>query len=286
MSEEIHTRFYPTNLIKFSFMSTVTCGCYEIYWFYKSWKYVKNHEKSTIHPFWRALFAPFWTYAISTRIFSGEKKYLSILISFFYFILTAMWKLPDPYWLLSIFSFIAILPLVKKVNDLNIKELPMTYRRFSWQHILTTLIGVPLLLFVFASSLNIIPSTQVIPGNSIHKSDLEFLSDISGLSENEKIIYFYSGGIFSIREDGNYFTNEHVVSYEEDQNSDELILEIAAYSDISDVEISYSKNIFEDTEITIIRYDGSKFKLLVSTEEKKDKIFINTLKSIWSAQQD
>lgn len=285
MPNEKFPCFYPTNLFKFSFLSIVSFGIYELYWFYKTWKYVQKYDDKNIRPFWRAFFAPIWTYSVSKKIFSDKKEFISIFIFILYLLLNVIWKLPDPYWLISLCSFVPLLPLVYHVNKLNKDRLTETYSRFGWKHVLVSLIGSPLLLVVISSTLNIIPSTQVVLGNSISNDKREFIYDICELSENEEILYFYSGAMFSIKEDGNFFTQNNVVSYWESEEGDGFYVEKAEYADITDVRVAYSKNLLEDTVVSIIRLDGSEFQLIVSSEEGKDKIFIKKLKSIWNAQQ-
>lgn len=47
---------FPVSPLKLVVMSTVTLGIYEIYWFYKNWKLVKQQTDRDIMPFWRAFF--------------------------------------------------------------------------------------------------------------------------------------------------------------------------------------------------------------------------------------
>ncbi len=283
MSEETQIQFYPTNLLKFSVLSVATFGLYELYWFYKCWKYVKIKEEK-IYPFWRAFFAPFWTYALCMRIFGGEYKGWSVIIFLSYFVITALWRLPDPYWLLSSLTFVPILPLVKKTNDLNAQALPATYSRFGWKHILVSLLGIFVVVGLTLQTLNILPSTQVVPGDRLWASDVEFLKEINVLSKDEEIVYFYSSGLFSIKEDGNFFTDKRVVSYWQDSLfGGELVVEMAAYNDIAHIKQG-STDIFGISEIKITRTDGSWFFIVVSSEGGKDKDFVIALRSRWSAK--
>ena len=283
MSEETQIQFYPTNLLKFSVLSVATFGLYELYWFYKCWKYVKIKEEN-IYPFWRAFFASFWTYALCMRIFEGKYKGWSVIIFLSYFVIYVLWRLPDPYWLLSFLTFVPILPLVKKTNNLNAQALPATYSRFGWKHILVSLFGIPVVVWLTLSSLNILPSAQVVPGDKLWASDVEFLKEINVLSEDEKIVYFNSYGLFSIKGGGTFFTDKRVVAYWEDPPFwGELVVEMAAYNDIAHVKQG-STDLFGTIEIKITRTDGSWFFIVISSEGGKDKDFVSALRSRWSAK--
>ena len=42
---------------------TMTLGIYELYWFYKNWKLIKQRTESNIMPFWRAFFGVIFCYS-------------------------------------------------------------------------------------------------------------------------------------------------------------------------------------------------------------------------------
>lgn len=79
-------------------------------------------------PFWRAHFAPIWAYSCFIEIKKsadeqGVKPLSNIgTLAVLYFILQVLWRLPDPYWLISFLSFMPMIPansvaiaVVKKV---------------------------------------------------------------------------------------------------------------------------------------------------------------------------
>ena len=49
--------FFAVSPLKLIVMSTATLGIYELYWFYKNWKLIKQRTESNIMPFWRAFLA-------------------------------------------------------------------------------------------------------------------------------------------------------------------------------------------------------------------------------------
>ena len=108
--------FFTTSTLKFVVMSICTFGLYELYWFYKNWVQVKARDGTSISPFWRAFFAPFWAYSyfkyVKTSANENEvPESLSIgLLAGMYFIAVALSQSPDPYWLIGFLSFAFILP--------------------------------------------------------------------------------------------------------------------------------------------------------------------------------
>ena len=70
-------------------------------------------------PVWRSVFAPLWAYSFFKDVRGNiddkpENNALPAgVLAFIYFILQALWRLPDPYWLIT---FAAILPLIPVNN--------------------------------------------------------------------------------------------------------------------------------------------------------------------------
>ena len=109
--------FFTPSTLKLVLMSVCTFGIYELYWFYKNWILIKERTNQDLMPFWRASFAPLWAYSCFKHIkLVAEERGISAcpsigLLAAVYFVLQAMWRLPDPYWLISILSFAPIIPI-------------------------------------------------------------------------------------------------------------------------------------------------------------------------------
>jgi hypothetical protein len=147
------SRVIPT--WKFILLSVITFGIYELVWFYRNWKLLKQEKDLKISPFWRAWFAPFWAGSIAGHLqkYLKEKNipcdYSSTLIGISYFIIFILWRLPDPYWLVSFFTFIPMLPLVNSMNEYWQKEeqnLPP--KKFTWWQIILLILGIILLILI------------------------------------------------------------------------------------------------------------------------------------------
>jgi hypothetical protein len=116
--------FYPVSIGKFVTMSVVTFGLYELYWSYRSWKYLRDADGRTISPFWRAWFALFWHYELLRTIKTRTSAYATIdysagWLTVAYLVLLACGRLPDSFWIVSVFSFLPLLPVVRAVNAAN-----------------------------------------------------------------------------------------------------------------------------------------------------------------------
>ncbi|MAS64067.1 MAG: hypothetical protein CL815_02440 [Coraliomargarita sp.] len=117
--------YFPVSPLKLIVMSVCTGGIYELYWFYKNWGLIKERENVDIMPFWRAFFSYFFCYSLfkkfhSTTIDSPLEKSISpVLLSTGWVVVSMLWKLPEPYWLISYSSVLFLLPAQAMANEIN-----------------------------------------------------------------------------------------------------------------------------------------------------------------------
>lgn len=117
--------FFPVATKKFVIMSIVTFGFYELYWFYKNWQFVKEKDNSTIKPFWRAWFAIFFCHQLFKEMkdYADAKSIEATInpasLTSLYILLFITHKLPDPFWILSVFTFVPLLMSQKEIMKLN-----------------------------------------------------------------------------------------------------------------------------------------------------------------------
>lgn len=122
--------FFSTSQTKLAIMSLCTFGLYELFWFYRNWQLIKARNGSNIMPFWRAVFAPLWAYSCFKEIQSSAKSNLvpetmSIIgLALAYFVIISLWRLPDPFYIISSLSFIAMLPANAVASEVNTKVMP------------------------------------------------------------------------------------------------------------------------------------------------------------------
>ncbi len=66
--------FFTASILKLVIMSICTMGIYQLYWFYKNWKLIRERTGQKIRPFWRAFFSPLWAYSCFKEIKAGAEE--------------------------------------------------------------------------------------------------------------------------------------------------------------------------------------------------------------------
>jgi hypothetical protein len=151
-----HPPYFAVGPLKFCLMSVTTLGIYELYWFYQNWKIVREVEQVDISPFWRAFFAPFWTFSLGDRFAAHANVAAAPIVlpmpwlGVAYLLLSLSVNLPDPWWLFSMLSFVPILPFDAAARRLNGKGrlAEPTHGVFSTLNIIWLGIGAILLILV------------------------------------------------------------------------------------------------------------------------------------------
>ncbi len=147
--------FFTTSILKLVLMSICTFGLYELYWFYHNWVLIKERTGKNIMPFWRAFFAPLWAYSCFKHIKTSARENniqesLSIgSLAVLYFIIEAFSGLPDPLWLISLFSFALIIPVnnaALKVNNKLVTDFKNNEEFSGWNWVALVLGGLFFLL--------------------------------------------------------------------------------------------------------------------------------------------
>ena len=122
--------FFPVSTTKFLLLSVCTLGLYELYWFYKNWQLIQAREGVSVSPFWRAFFAFFFCYQVFTRIrdyptqTQRNKKLAAGALAAGWIVTTVLWKLPDPYWLTSMFAVLFMVPVQRAAATVNTEVAP------------------------------------------------------------------------------------------------------------------------------------------------------------------
>jgi hypothetical protein len=93
-----------------------------MWWLYKAWRFFKQKEELDIMPAARALFSIFFLHNLLTMILDYSNKhgysktYSTSGMFWGFIILNFTARLPEPFWLLSLFSFIFLIPPFKALN--------------------------------------------------------------------------------------------------------------------------------------------------------------------------
>jgi hypothetical protein len=148
--------YFTVGSLKLVLMSLTTLGLYELYWFYRNWKVIRNQDQSDIMPFWRAFFAPFWTFSMGYEFVEQAKTQGTAItlpvapLGILYLIWNILWRLPDPYWLVSLLSPFLLLPFehaARRIDGRGTLARP-TYGRFSVWNIAWIVVGSLFLVLV------------------------------------------------------------------------------------------------------------------------------------------
>lgn len=158
--------YYSPPTLKLASLSLVTLGLYPLYWFWQNWRAIKRETGGTQWPWARALFAPLWSFlcfsdlrdiAVSRR---RELAFAPGLLAAVYFLLNLGGRLPGGMGLVSLLTFVPILPINSLLRRYHREEGVDMQRmdRFGVWHILLLLFGAGfLLLGLFGLSL---PDTE------------------------------------------------------------------------------------------------------------------------------
>jgi hypothetical protein len=139
------------HLNKFIILCIISFGLYSIWWIYKAWRFYQQKENLDIMPAARAIFSIFFLTSLFNKIlsFAKEKGYgenfssIGLFIGFIIGNLLA--ELPDPFWLISILSFVFLIPPFKALNyaKQNSREFLVTEQTsFSGRQIGLIVVGI------------------------------------------------------------------------------------------------------------------------------------------------
>ncbi len=118
------------------------------------------------------------------------------------------------------------------------------------------------------------PDTYVYLGNQMPKKYLKEIRTMNLLENNEKIKYFYSDGLYDIKEGFYFVTDQKLVAYSENWEEPETII---YFNEIISLEVEYHDSWYEDSYIMLKTNDGLELDFPVSSERKRDKDFYNYL---------
>jgi len=151
--------YFAVATTKFVVMSIVTFGIYDAYWFYRQWQCERTRTGDDISPFWRTFFAPLFAFSLFRRIDraseeTGSGRFAHQLYALSYFVLLMSFRLPDPYWLVSMLAFVPLIPVQSAASRVNEVLVPGAPRndQYTLSNVLTIVIGGLFLLLALAGT--------------------------------------------------------------------------------------------------------------------------------------
>jgi hypothetical protein len=151
--------FFAVSVTKLVVMSICTLSLYELYWFYRQWKSISARGED-VSPFWRAFFAVFFCYPCFKKIRQhGERLNLPDTLSAGalatgWIVASLMWRLPDPFWWISMATLLFLIPVQSHVNRINEAEaidFDRNDRFTGWNWVAIVLGGLMLILSVIGT---------------------------------------------------------------------------------------------------------------------------------------
>lgn len=135
--------FFAVTPLKLVVMSLTTFNLYLIYWFYKNWKAVQRITGEKVSAPVRAFFYVIVSYALFIRIRrhaasdGGVSLFPAGALAAAVFLIGMLWRLPDPYWLVSMLGFLPLIPVQNTVNEMNARVAPAAdrnahFRGWNW----------------------------------------------------------------------------------------------------------------------------------------------------------
>jgi hypothetical protein len=124
-SASVRLPLFPVATHKFVILSICTLGLYQLYWCHQNWKRLKAYSGESLSPFWRAFFAPLWNFSLFKRIRTAAASagmsvnWNSGALATLYLVLNMSWRLPEAWWLISIGSFIPMIPVQMAAQRVN-----------------------------------------------------------------------------------------------------------------------------------------------------------------------
>ncbi len=157
VDEKINTVLKPVlysrgiTVSRFVILSIATFGIYNIIWFYRTWKLLREELSLQIQPLARAYFSVFFGVSFGKNIqILLEKNSLKtdfdpMFLGISYLLLTLFGGiLPTPFWLVAFCAFVPLVPFVEALNAYYIKvDGALPEKKFS--PLQQTLIGIGML---------------------------------------------------------------------------------------------------------------------------------------------
>lgn len=154
-------------------------------------------------------------------------------------------------------------------------------------------IGIPVLLIVVLlmgygalTMTGAVPSTEVLPGAKVLRSNRQTLVENNIINVKDKIEYFYSDGLTSILEGGTVLTGDRVIIYYPDKSGK---LEVYAlwFDEIDEVKLEETGNFLNPSIYHALSYQRDlSLPLILTTESRGDVKFIEALRKKISKYRD
>ncbi len=115
------------------------------------------------------------------------------------------------------------------------------------------------------------PDSAIYEGHAVPERFITTMKQCGALGEDEVLIYFYSSGVYDIRDYFCFLSHLRVVVYRSGDPGPEM--NAFPVSEIESAELFRPESSLEYSRITMHLKDGGKFSFEVSSEEHRDEQF-------------
>jgi len=137
------------------------------------------------------------------------------------------------------------------------------------------------IFFLLCSSIFLIAcNNKIESGETLAKTDKDYIQSLNLLDKDEKIYKFYSE--YKNKIAGNFFTNKRLAKYWIDnQNKSKNEISFAYYLDIKSIDTIYNAGATYCPYLLVTKKDGSKFKVCVEGTRNDIKTFFEEALNTW-----
>ncbi len=247
--------YHDVPVWRFVICSLVTTGFYTMWWILRNWIHIRARDQSNIWPFWRMVFAPVWMFFLADDIerTTGAPVRRAPLIAGLFLLANFAVFLREPFWLIGLFSFVPLVPLVRQIEQFNRRnhgEIVCQPVFFSRHYVLCG-IFVPYLVLTLLVEFQVITGTRVLDGKHLLPRNIAYLQEAGIIGEAEPVIYFYSGGIYPLRWRGVILTDKRLIRYRSEPDREGHRIESLSLSEITRVDVTRPGIWFTETQVKV-----------------------------------
>jgi hypothetical protein len=146
--------FFAVSRAKLVVMSLATLGFYRVFWFYKHWQRQRERTEDALSPFWRTLFSIFFAYDLFTRVHAEARqhgiapRYHAGWAAAAYIVPSLMFRLPDPWWMITLASIVPLVSVQGAANAVNASLTPLAGRNASFSAVNVVVIVLGAILWL------------------------------------------------------------------------------------------------------------------------------------------
>ncbi len=116
--------WFPVSPLKFVVMSLCTFGLYHVYWTYQNWNRESARTREDMLIWARAIFLGIFNFSLFPRIrtYAQEKTSVGwspVFLAVCVLVFAGISRLPEPFALISLLSFVPYLPVVMTIQKVN-----------------------------------------------------------------------------------------------------------------------------------------------------------------------